>query len=388
MTSRERMLTALSAQAPDYPPCSFMIFAALREQSRDEFDFVRRQLDMGLDARVQLPDLPIRVDPPVRIEQWKESPSGGVPPLLHKRYITPAGELATAVRQTEDWPYGDSVPLFDDYLIPRSQKFLITREEDLESLRYLFADPTNEDLATFRREARQLKEFGRQNQLLIAGGWQTGEDAGVMGGDAVMWLCGMQEAVLLAMDEPHIIAQMVAIIAAWNRRRMEVILDEGIDLIVKRAWYEGTGLWSPALYRRFMLPVLTEEVQLAHQAGAKFGYIMTSGVMPILEDIIGAGVDALIGVDPLEGKGTDLAVLKQKAAGKMCLWGGANGFLTVEMGTPEQAAEAVREALGALAAGGGFILSPVDNVTESTPAVWRNVEAFIAAWRKYREQGL
>ncbi len=128
-----------------------------------------------------------------------------------------------------------------------------------------------------------------------------------------MWLCGMKEAVLLAMDRPEVIEELLRIISEWNLKRMEIYLDEGVDLLIKRAWYEGTELWSPALYRKFMVPVLKKEIELTHQAGAKFGYIMTSGIMPLLDDSLELGVDVLIGVDPVQGKGTDLRLLKTEA---------------------------------------------------------------------------
>jgi len=42
----------------------------------------------------------------------------------------------------------------------------------------------------------------------------------------------------------------------------------------------------------------------------------------------------------------------------------------------------VREALRVLAPGGGFILSPVDNVREDTPQARRNVGVLLDEWKK------
>ena len=53
-------------------------------------------------------------------------------------------------------------------------------------------------------------------------------------------------------------------------------------------------------------------MELAHQAGVKFGYIVTSKAMPLIEGIIEAGVDVLIGVDPRE---YDLETLAAKTRG-------------------------------------------------------------------------
>jgi hypothetical protein len=37
-----------------------------------------------------------------------------------------------------------------------------------------------------------------------------------------------------------------------------------------------------------------------------------------------------------------------------------------------------------LGPGGGFILSPVDNVREDTERAWANTRTFIDTWKEYR----
>jgi hypothetical protein len=106
-----------------------MIFAALRQQCRSEFEFVERELALGLDARLDIlsgasfphsPDqgdlwgLPVRYDPQVTMREWREDLPAGPYPLLHRQYTTPAGTLHTAVSLTEDYEPGEHVPLFDD----------------------------------------------------------------------------------------------------------------------------------------------------------------------------------------------------------------------------------------------------------------------------------
>jgi len=103
------------------------------------------------------------------------------------------------------------------------------------------------------------------------------------------------------------------------------------------------------------------------------------------EVILESGIDVLIGLDPKEGKGTDLNLVKKKfrEAGR-ALWGGVSGPLSVEMGTGEQTEQAVWEALDILGKGGGFILSPVDNVREHTEIAWENTHRFIDVWKATR----
>lgn len=387
-SSRGRMLTALENKKSDYIPCSFMLFDVLKKTCQSQLEFIEKQAELGLDVKVELPELPFRFHPEVKVNEWKEVKEGET--LLHKEYITPAGRLTSIVKKTEDWPYGDVVPLFNDYLAPRSRKFLIEKESDLEKLKFLFAEPTKEDIVNFRRQSKRLKKVAKAKNLLVSGGWQnTCPEEGIdkkgatVGADALMWLCGAEKAILFAMDKPEVIEKLLQMVSDWNRKRMGVYLEDGIDLLIRRAWYESTDLWSPALYHRFMFPVLKKEIELVHQAGAKFGYIMTSGVMPLLDDFLALGFDVLIGVDPIQGRGTDLKVLKKKLGGKICLWGGVNGYLSVERGNKEEVKEAVEKAMAALGPE-GFILSPVDNVTENSETTWSNVKMLIETWKKLR----
>jgi len=122
---------------------------------------------------------------------------------------------------------------------------------------------------------------------------------------------------------------------------------------------------------------------MAHDAGAKYGYILTSGSMPLHEMLIELDIDVLIGPDAVQGKGTDLKKMGEQLRGKMCTWGGVNGFLTVERGTEADIDTAVREAIAALGPE-GFVLSPVDNVRDPSHKVWKNVLALIESWKKYR----
>ena len=103
--------------------------------------------------------------------------------------------------------------------------------------------------------------------------------------------------------------------------------------------------------------------------------------MPLVESIIVAGVDVLIGVDPRQ---YDLEKLAGQARGRLCLWGGVNGHLTIERGSPEDVESEVARAMQILAPQGGFILSPVDNVREDSAGIEANVKRLIQSWEQRR----
>ena len=396
MRSRERMLTAIAGERPDHAPCSFMLFFSLYERCSSEPEFVEKQVELGLDPFVHVGQLNHTLHgygalaPGVSWKEWVEEQDGGR--LFCRRIDTPAGPLQSKVRQRDGWPTAEDFPLLKDWLVPRFEEILVKPEHDLPKLPYLFGPLKDEDIRVLRQEAREASRLADRHGLLRVGGWKgtvrpgLQVDPGVMGADAMAWLSGFETVMVLSLTRPDLIQEYARIIHRWNLKQIEVYLEETeADLIVRRGWYETTEFWTPPVWRSVIAPTLRREAEVVHQAGRRFGYIITSAFLPLLDDILSCGVDVLIGVDPEEGKGTQLPAIKGKCASAgRALWGGVSGAVTVEMGTEEETSAAVRRALEVLGAGGGFILSPVDNVREDTERSRRNTRVLIETWKKYR----
>jgi hypothetical protein len=382
------MLTAIEGGTPDRVPLSFMIFRALSARSDGWTDALERSIELGIDPVVRLeaaapsggaehadaPGTPVHFGPGVTVREWRERPPGARYPLLHKEYVTPSGTLSVAVNQTDDWPCGDHVPFLNDYIEPRATKRLVESPDDIPALRHLLVEPTAEDLRDYREAWKEAKKFAASRGLLLSAGWG-------IGADALAWLFGLTNAVFAAADRPEFLTELLDVISAWNRRRMEIMLDAGVDIFMRRGWYEGTSFWSPELYRRFLLPRLREEAKLAHQAGSKFGYIMTVGANQFAESLLESDVDVVIGVEDVQDHGMDFTRLKKRLGGKVAIWGGVNGFVTIEEGKESDIRLATSAALRTLGPG-GFILSPVDNIRNPSDAVWKKVLFFIDAWKQ------
>jgi hypothetical protein len=374
------MLAALDCREPNYVPCCFSAFQILRHRCADQAEFLDRQLEMGLDVVVDVPSPPLRHDPRVRIEETVLDDPGESHPVLRKEYITPAGSLRAEVIRTPDWPWGDHLPLFDDFVIPRARKFLITVDDDLEALQYVLGRPTDDDVVRLAERYGAAKALAAERDLLTMACYG-------MVGDVACWLAGIEPLTMMAVDRPDFVRRFLAIIEEWNSRQAELMLRQGVDLYVRRAWYEHADVWSPSLYEQFLLPGLRREVAQVHAAGAKFGHLMSCSSLPLVDMLLDAGVDVLLGVDPAQDRTMDLAALKRKVDGRMCAWGGVCGYFTVECGTPEDIRQQVRQAISTLAPGGGFILAPVTNVREDNRRVWANLDALIDEWKAQRDRG-
>ncbi len=388
LTSRQRLLSAIDHKEVDHIPCCFMSFSALRNRLNDDiYQLSKAELDMGLDSLLFAPYLPRRARPDhpdlrglpiefheaVELHERRELVSGGYD-ILHKEYHTPVGNLKTSVRLSADWPHGDHIPFIDDYQAPRQLKALVTTPEELEALQFLLQPPSQNVCSYFEREIQKAKAFVAEFGSLLVGGWGIGMDM-------ANWLYGMEELMIATMTNPTFVEDLLEMIHRWNLSRMKVVLSGGVDLFIKRAWYEGSDFVTPKFYREIILPRLKEEVELTHDYGARFGYICSSGLTPMLTYFEESEMDVLIGVDPIQGTQTDLSLLKEEFAGKTALLGGVSGAVTVEMGTEQEIRAAVQEAIDVLGPK-GFILSPVDNITVDEPQTWSNVDIFIDEWKK------
>lgn len=372
LSSRERMLAAMAHQEVDHVPL-WCLWSHARDpyNRRDCRRRIEATLELGLDDTLWLHG-PWRISPEVKVTTWSEPVPGEAYRLLHKRFDTPSGVLEHVVRSSEYLTSADDIQVLGDLNMSHGIKSLIQGPQDLDALRYLLGDPGREQFHEFRDQARAYRRFADEHQVLLEGAY-------VSLGDAAAWLIRPQDLIYAAHDDPGFVAELLEVIWFWHIKQIGLLVDAGVDVILHRAWYEIPDFWGVDAYRQFLLPLLREEVAIAHQAGRRFSYIMTKGVMQRLDDFVEMGIDLLWGADPVQGQ-ADLQELARRLKGRVCVLGGMNGNLTMTEGSPADVERAVEEAIRIMGPGGGFVLSPVDKIEAWTP--WENVEALIRRWRE------
>ncbi len=382
LSSRDRILRTIAREPTDYVPLCVLLWAGLSKRCSSTRDFVERQLELGLDVLVPLPSL--NSGPPLGVDRevWKEKAEPY--DLLHKVYRTPAGDLETTVALTPDWPHGEDIPLLSDFNIPRARKFLVTDEADLGPLQCLLSGPGDEARRRFRQEAQQRRKIAVEHALALA-------TPLARLADTACWLCGPVQFATWAIERPDFLRRLLDVLSRWERGRREAELEAAPDIVIRAEWYASPFL-SPSLFGQFLGSAIRQDVELAHAAGAKYCYVGTANMMPFLGALMELGVDVVYGLDPIEGR-WDFARAKEQCRGRMALWGGMNGYLQVVRGGRAEIEEAVRNALDALAPGGGFILCPVDDIgltgtdqdSDATwNRTWQNVSHMVNAWKKLR----
>lgn len=413
MNSRERILAAWSGQACDYVPLTTWCFGlpaapGLRWERNgrpvnywyskrmehihtlpqpweleDDFQRVLAWRSLGVDDLLDV-SVPWSVAPEV---SWRDSrlPPGAVGgdpacPVSVREYDTPAGRLRHAVRQTGEDPgpgwviQPDHTPLFEDYNIPRGVEHAVSSPADVPKVAYLYRPPDQAACAWFAQRMEQVARFAATEQVAVQA-WSA------FGMDAVVWLTGVQGAILMAMDEPQAFGHLVDLVAETDLARTELAAAHpGVDMVVQRGWYSSTDFWSPALFDRYVLPQVKQLAALAHRYGKKAGYVMSTGVKVLGQRLADAGVDVLYFVDPVQDR-LPLEMARDRLADRITLVGGTNA-LSLASGDAQRIRNEVARALDILGPTHRFILHPVDAIFPDTP--WEGIQCMIEAWKAYR----
>ena len=391
MSSRERLLTAINHQEPDRVPICFRDVAPLEKMWNNPFERVLVLRELGVDDKLFLNapgiehyDAALKgtgslyarygtstwpFHPDVRVKDRVDNTSDARYTILHKEIDTPKGSLSMAAKRTDDWQV-ETLPVVSDHLWSRSIEFLLKGPEDLEKIRYLFYDPFETDLTEFYEYEGAIKDFAARHDVLVEGDVNAASNIALN-------LRGAENLMCDAVENPGFVEELLDIITEWNLRRLELILDAGVDTIYHTACYETTAFWSREMYRKFFRPCLMKKLNMLHEAGVKLHYYMDLGVMPLIGDFKEMGIDILSTIDPPPQGDTDIEAIKREAGDRICLWGGVDSPQTIERGTPHDVREAVRYTVSAAAPGGGFVLSTADSVWEER--AYDNVMAFIEA---------
>jgi len=138
---------------------------------------------------------------------------------------------------------------------------------------------------------------------------------------------------------------------------------------------------SPALYHKFILPVIREYVDLINSMGAKAVYTSDGNHWPIKEDFFfNSGIDGYKEVDKAAGM-TWSRLIEEGVADRICIIGNIDARHTLCLGTPSEVRAEVKECLEyGRRARGGHVLHASHSVHEDV-----KIDNYFTAVNAYRE---
>ncbi len=404
MTSRERVLQALSHQEPDRPPIdlsghrssgiSAIAYPKLRKALGLEpalprvYDIIQQLavVDEDVLRRFEVDTMEMGRGFSREAEDWAEWTLPDGSPCLVPRWSRPE-------RDGDRWilrsPKGTVIAHMPDgaYFFEQCHYPYLDRKEDLEDIPGAFsesmwtaiASPPGPVSRQERREGARKLRASTDRAIL-----------GLFGGNLLE--CGQflyRNDLFLAMlaDEPqraHAFLDRLVELHCGNLQNFLADVGDCIDIIV---FGDDLGMqsgpqMSPKMYREFFKP---RHSLLWNQAKrlspVKVMLHCCGGVRPILRDLIEAGLDAINPVQ-ITCRGMDGAELKKEFGKDLTFWGGGcDTRFILSQASPCQVAEHVRNQIAVLGAGGGFVFQQVHNILADVPP--DNVIAMLDAVRNY-----
>jgi hypothetical protein len=409
MTSKERILCALNGTKPDHIPLTTWCFGFRPPEHltwtrngnkvkywytnrlehihslpfawsiEDDFNRALAWKSLGIDDILEV-SVPWNINSGIK---WNDRliPKGDVGgdsqyPVMVREYQTPLGLLEHSVKHTGEEPAGwpvqpEFVPVFEDYNIPRGVKHMISNASDIDKFAYLYCPPGNEQVRWFNERMSLVRKFSIENGLFVQA-WTA------FGLDAVVWLMGVEGAIMMSMNEPDSFRKLIDVIAATDyERTLLAVKTEGIDMVCQRGWYSSTAFWSPDILDACLIPHVARLADLAHNHGKKFGFVITTGVELIGPRLADAGVDMLFFIDPVQD-GISLEKAKKLFGDRITMVGGINSVSLISRDHKKIYNE-VKNAIEVLGPTNRFILHPLDAIFPDTP--WEGLEMVINAWK-------
>jgi uroporphyrinogen decarboxylase len=184
-------------------------------------------------------------------------------------------------------------------------------------------------------------------------------------------------------SRPDLIERYLDGAVAWAELAIPVLARLGVGCL----WAGGDlacsagPIYSPAMFRRFILPRLQKVVRAAHEAGLVYLFRTDGNVWPIAQDLfVNSGVDGYGEIDI--DAGMRLPEIKRRLP-HLTLWGGMSCGKMLSFGTPEQIRDEVQRVLAECMPGGGLIFGSSNSIHHGIPT--RN---FLAMQEAVREHGL
>ena len=189
------------------------------------------------------------------------------------------------------------------------------------------------------------------------------------------------EALSIAMIEDPDLLQVIA--EKVGRLNVKIVED-----LVQREWVGGVWygddmaytaglLVSPAFLRTYVFPYIRQMGRLCRRYDTLFIFHSDGNLAEVFPDLIDCGVQ---GVHPNEPTSVDMAEVKRRWGGSLCLLGGVDLDLLTR-GTPDEVVDATKSLIERVGPGGGVAIGSGNSITKFIPLA--NYRAMLEAVREH-----
>ena len=266
------------------------------------------------------------------------------------RFVTPKGDLSMVLQSNEYTTW------VSEYLIKNPKDIALIAE---------FCPSPKCDVDSVNAAALKLGDSG------ILRGHVCGFDGHGQPGcwqDAAC-LVGIEPMIMATYDDPEWVHEFLRILRDRKLTYVHSMAGAAYDLIELGGGDASSTVISPTLFDEYVAPYDIPIIEAAHEAGQRIVYHTCGGMMPILENIAAMNPDAMETFTPAGmGGDVDLAEAKRRIGDKVCMIGGFDQGRFFKHGwRAEEDRDEVLRCFEAAGEGGGYILCPSDHFFDADP---------------------
>ncbi len=195
-------------------------------------------------------------------------------------------------------------------------------------------------------------------------------------------LMGMTNLMMNMYKNPEFVHAVAQMMLKFNLAQLDLLVEAGLDVLVIEDDIASTQstLISLDHFQTFVNPYNRQIVDKAHEKGLKVVRHSDGNLWPLMDILLETGYD---GINPLEPQaGMEIKRVKEYCGDKICLLGNIDCADLLPSGTPDQVEQAVIQAIEDGAKGGGLILCSSNSLH---PGV--NPENCMAMFKAARKHG-
>lgn len=370
MSSRERVLTALSHEEPDRVPLD--LGGHVTNIQTAPFNELKAHLGKNWETRNWIRD---HVESPEELLEMLE---------IDTRYlrVKPASSFKRKIEAdnsfVDEWGVRWKKPKDTFYWNAIEPPLKEASIDDLES--YPWPDPSDPTRTEGLRE--KAKRLRAQNKYAIIA------DLPILGPFECSWAFfrGPDQFFMdLIMDKPFasaLLNKLADLHIQLYKNFLDAVGDYvDIVMVADDLGAENSPLISLETYRELIRPCHQRIWRFIKQnTDARLFLHSCGSVAQFIPDLIEDGVDILNPVQ-VTAKGMDTSILKRDFGDKLTFWGSIDTKHVMPSGSTQVVENEVKKRIHDLAPGGGFVLAAVHNLQPGVPP--QNICAMYEAGRKY-----
>ena len=356
MNSRQRLIATLNGQKPDRVPISTYELVGYNSKAWENndssytklMDIIRHKTDCVCMWEPTPKDFPSNgtdddlalaanafLESSYPVDMDVETRREGKAVITHKTLHTPKGDLTQTTK------------VFDTVHTTWQVEHWCKSFADVDKALSVPFEPIDYDASDYARIKQEVGEHGIIMATIADPLWLAAD------------LMEFSKYTIWAYKETDHFARTVEIMHERTmenlKRQLEVCV---VDLYrIAGPEYATPPFLPPHFFQQFVVPFVSEIVELIHNKGSKVRLHSHGKTAQVLDMIQDTGVDA---IDPCEAPpdgDITLAEVKKRVGKEMCVFGNIQLKL-LEAGTPERVKEEVRKCMRAVKEDGGFVIMP------------------------------